>query len=84
MSTIDTLREINEDLIIFTDYDYESAIIGISDDDRVIYSYDLMVQYLQETEHMTSTEAVEWIDYNTIRANQYNSNPKKPIIMYTI
>ena len=84
MNNIDKLKEINENLIVFKDYDYESAIIGISEDDRVIYSYDLMVKYLQDNEDMSDIDAIEWLEYNTIRANHYNSDSKKPIILYTI
>ena len=54
-----------------TDFSYDTALIGVSHDDRAIYDYDLMVEWLMEEEDFTEEEAVEWIDYNTIRALSY-------------
>lgn len=39
-----------------------------------------MVTYLVEKQGMSEEEAVDWIDYNTIRALAYYD--KAPIIMY--
>ena len=57
-----------------TDFPYDSALIGVSHDDRAVYDYDLMVEWLVETEGFSEEEAVEWIDYNTIRALPYMGN----------
>ena len=54
-----------------TDFSYDTALIGVSHDDRAIYDYDLMVEWLMEDQGFTEEEAVEWIDYNTIRALPY-------------
>ena len=68
----DTLNEIGyENLIIFENPDYDSAIIGVSHDDRVVYSYNRMVKHLMDTDGMTYEDAMEFIDYNTIRAIPY-------------
>ena len=48
-------------------------------DERAVYDYDLMVKWLVEQEGMDEFEAVEWIDYNTIRACSYYQDA--PIIM---
>jgi len=64
--------------------DYISAIVGVSHDNRVIYSYGDMVSYLMKEERMTEDEAEEWIDYNTIRAINYMPEDKAPIVMYEI
>lgn len=69
-----------ENIVLFKNFDYEDAFIGISNDDRAIYDYEKMVTYLVEKQDMTIEEAVEWIDYNTIRALPYYDNA--PIIMY--
>ena len=42
-----------------------------------------MVEWLVENESFTELEAIEWIDYNTIRALPYVGD-KAPIIMYPI
>ena len=60
-----------EDTIVFENPAYETAIIGISYDDRAIYDLDLMIDYLVENDGMTEEEALEFIDYNTVRACDY-------------
>ena len=72
-----------EDVIVLTDYDYEDAIVGVTSDDRVVYDYDKMVEWLCEKENFTAEEAVEWIDYNTIRALPY-AGDKGPLIMFRV
>lgn len=77
----DLLNEMGyEDAVILENPDYDSAIIGVSESGKVIYDYDKMVEWLMETDGMTYEEAMEFIDYNTIRALPYFIN--SPIIMY--
>lgn len=71
-----------EDIILFDNYAYETAFIGISHDNRAVYDYDAMVTYLMDKENMSADEAVEWIEYNTIRALPYV--PNSPIIVYQL
>ena len=54
-----------------TDFSYDTALIGVSHDDRAVNDYDLMVEWLMDHEDFSAEEAVEWIDYNTIRALPY-------------
>lgn len=72
-----------ENVVIFKDYDYASAFVGVTDDGRAVYEYDKMVDYLMSKEDWTYEAAVEWIDYNTIRALPYMGS-KAPIIMYRL
>ena len=72
-----------EDIIYFTNFSYDDALIGISQDNRAVYDYNKMVEWLVENESFTEIEAMEWIDYNTIRALPYMGD-KAPIIMYPI
>ena len=70
-----------EDVVIFENFGYDGALIGVTHDNRAVYDYDLMVEWLMETEGFSYEEAVEWIDYNTIRALPY-AGENAPIIMY--
>lgn len=65
--------------VIFENPDYDSAIIGVSLDGRVMYDFDLMVKHLVEKDGMTEDDAVDFIEYNTIRALPYF--PHHPIIV---
>ena len=72
-----------DDAIIFENPDYDSAIVGISHDGRVIYDYNLMVYHLMDIDEMTDMDAVDFIDYNTLRSISY-AGELAPIVMYKI
>ncbi len=63
-----------EGVKFLTNFSFDTALIGVSHDDRAVYDYDLMVEWLTTEEGFTEQEAVEWIDYNTIRALPYMGN----------
>ena len=72
-----------EDSVVFENPDYDSAIIGVTeDDDRVVYDFDLMVKHLVDTDGMTELEAIEFIEYNTMRSLPYVENA--PVIIRRI
>lgn len=71
-----------ENILIFSDDEYSTAFIGISDDDRAVYDYDLTVEWAVENYKISAEEAIDWIDYNTIRSLPYYDNA--PIIVYRI
>lgn len=55
-----------EESIVFKNPDYDNAIIGVTDDGNVVYDFYKMVQHLEEEDGMTTEEAIEFIEYNTI------------------
>ena len=71
-----------EDAVVFDSPDYDDAIIGVSEDGRVVYNYDAMVECLTEQDDMNEEEAREFIDYNAIRSLQYQHDA--PIVMYPL
>ncbi|MBP5364569.1 MAG: helix-turn-helix transcriptional regulator [Bacteroidales bacterium] len=83
--TIDQLKEWlcdrdYEDTVVLESPDYLSAIVGISNDGRLIYDYEKMVEHLVATDGMDYEEACEFIDFNTIGALPYMGE-KRPVIM---
>ena len=72
-----------EDIIIFKNFDYEDALIGVSDDGRAIYDYDLMIKCLMDEEGWSLEDSIDWVNYNTIRSLPYAGN-KAPIVMYRL
>lgn len=69
-----------EDTVVLENPDYLSAIVGVSDDGRLIYDYEKMAEHLMVTDGMDYEEACEFIDVNTIGAMPYMGE-KRPIIM---
>ena len=72
-----------EDVIIFCSDSYDDALIGVSEDGRAIYDFDLMVEWLMKQDDMDETAAIEWIEYNTIRSLPYVGD-KAPIVMFRV
>lgn len=69
-----------EGAVVLENPDYISAILGVTDDGRVVYSYEGMVEDLVETEGMDYDEAADFVSYNTLRALPYMGE-KAPIII---
>lgn len=72
LSTLDECK-------IFSDPDFDDAIIGITTDDRVVYSFHGMIESLMNSAGITYEEAKEFIEYNTIRSLPYEENA--PVIV---
>lgn len=67
-----------------TDYSYDTALIGVTDDNRAVYDFDKMVDWLLEKEGFKDpVDAIEWIYYNTIRPLAYMGSDA-PLIMYPL
>lgn len=60
-----------EDTMVFDNASYDNSIIGVSTDGRVVYSFSKMVEELMTDNGWSEMEAIEWIEYNTIRALPY-------------
>lgn len=72
-----------EGIKYLADFSYDTALIGVTNDGRTVYDYDLMVEWLIDHEHFTEEESRDWIDYNTLRALPYMGEDS-PIIMYRL
>lgn len=72
-----------EDVKVLKDFSYDTALIGVTHDDRTVYDFDKMVEWLMETQGYSQEEAIEWIEYNTIRALPY-MGPDSPVILYPL
>jgi hypothetical protein len=81
----DILVEIGlENSIVFENPSYDDAIIGYDEiTQRVVYDYEKMVECLVKEDGMEYDEAMEFIDYNTIRACPYMGE-NAPIILKKI
>jgi hypothetical protein len=75
-------EENNITINVFENPSYESAIIGLSYDERVIYDMDKMIMDLMIKESLSFEDALEFIEYNTLRALPYMGDGA-PIILYT-
>ncbi len=70
-----------ENLLVFSEDYWIDAIIGLNEEyERVVYSYSKLVKLMCENENCSEEEAIDYIEYNTIRSLPYYKN--SPIIVY--
>jgi hypothetical protein len=53
-----------EDVIIYDNPSYDDALIGITNDNRAVYDYDKMIEWLVTNEDMDYDEAADFICWN--------------------
>ena len=63
--------EIHEETLRIDSPSFDTAIVGIDYFGRLIYDYDRMIAELMETDNIAEEEAIDFIDYNTIRSIPY-------------
>jgi hypothetical protein len=68
-----------DEYVRFVEPSFDSAIIGVSHDYRLIYSYNRMVEEYMDQHQCSADEAMEWIEVNTIPSLPYYEN--SPIIL---
>ena len=78
---LDIRKQLPSDAIVFDNHAYDNSIIGTTFDGRAIYDFDKMVKELMADEDWCEDDAVEWINYNTLRALPYGGE-KTPMIVY--
>ena len=66
--------------VILDDYAYDNSIIGITIDGKLIYEINRMIEEYANDNQCSEEEAIEWIEYNTIRALPYMGS-KAPVIV---
>ena len=70
-----------EGALVFDNASYDNSIVGVTTDRRVVYDYNKMIAELMEDEGWSYDDAVDWIEFNTIRSLPY-AGEMAPIIMY--
>lgn len=86
--TFNTVDELREYLIgreftgtVYLDNpSFVKAIIGITESGQLIYDYNLMILAAMEEQEWECEEAIEWIEYNTLRSIPYMGD-LRPIVM---
>ena len=87
MDTLDELKDYLcergcEETIVFDDF--VEAFIGISHDCRAVYDYNKMIEsYCLHNEGSTVEDAIDWMEYNTIRSIPY-AGEYAPIVVYGV
>lgn len=68
-----------ESVKIFKEPTYETAFIGMTSDDKPVYDYDKMLEFLQKKHGMSIDEAMDFISFN----DSFRDSDT-PIILYKV
>lgn len=79
MTRQDLIDKGYEDSVVFENPSYDGCIIGVTTDRIMVYSLSQMVAWYSKNEKCSEREALEFIEYNTIRALSYQANA--PVIL---
>ena len=74
--------ELDEDAIVFDNPSFDNSIIGVTTDGNVVYDYHKMIIELMEDDGISEQEAIDWIEYNTLRAIPY-AGEMAPVVIFT-
>lgn len=66
---------------LFEPESYDEAIIGVTEDGGVVYSYDKLAEALILHDNMSYEDAIEWLDFNTVRTVPYIHEYQPTILM---
>ena len=65
-------------VVVFSNPDYTTALIGLTPTNQAVYDYNLMVEYLVTNENMNEEEAEDFICYN----DSFCYGKNYPVIYY--
>ena len=68
------------DVLMLDNHAYDRSIVGITVDGKLVYDYEKMVEEFMDDEECDELEALEWLEYNTMRALPYMGE-RRPIIL---
>jgi len=72
-----------ENSVLLEPEQYDEAVVGVTWEGRVVYSYEKIVDMLMRVDGMPYEDAIEYTDYNTVRGVDY-MGPYAPILIYGI
>ena len=69
-----------DDVVHFDGPEFDGGIVGVTTDGRLVYSYDRLAEALSEANKWSREDAVDWIEFNTLRSLPY-IGPRAPVVM---
>lgn len=71
MVDVEIREMLDEGTVVFDNPSFDNSIIGITTDGSAVYSYDNMVREYMDEYGCDEQQAIDWIEFNTIRSIPY-------------
>lgn len=81
MDKLEILTELGFENSTVMDSIYDAAITGFTTEGNIVYNYDKMINELMKADGMSREEAIEYVEFNAVRAIPYAPDPKPIIVM---
>lgn len=75
--------ELEEDAVVFERPAFDNSIIAVTTDGKAVYDYRKMVSELMEDDEISEEEAIDWIEYNSLRAIPY-AGEMAPVVVFML
>ena len=75
--------ELDEDAIVFDNPAFDNSIIAVTTNGQAVYDYYKMVAELMEDDGISEQDAIDWIEYNTLRVIPY-AGEMAPIVVFML
>ena len=78
-------EDILNKIVVLEGDEFASGVVGITEDYKLVYSYEKLVKSLTNS-YGSEEDAVEWLEYNTLRAIPYMSSDGllAPVIIHEL
>lgn len=74
------IEKCGKDAIVLEPEFLDNAIIGTTTDGRVVYDYYLLADAFVKYDNMSYEDAIEWIEFNTLRSLPYMGEKRPEVI----
>lgn len=69
-----------DDTVLLDGPEFDGGLVGVTTDGRLVYSYDKLAEALCEANRWSREDAIDWIEFNTIRSLPY-IGARAPVVM---
>jgi hypothetical protein len=83
MINYEVRKQLPTDTLVLDNHAYDNSIIGLTFDGRAIYEFELMCEEFSDDEQCSIEDAIDWVEYNTLRALPYLGE-KHPIVVSVV
>jgi len=70
-----------DEMVRFDSPSYDDAVVGVTNDGRLVYDYELMAESLAKSDGISIEDAIEFIDYNAI-GSLAGGDAGMPVVLY--
>lgn len=74
-------KEQDQEIIMLDSPYFDKSVVGVTEDGRLVYDFDKMVKEYRKDERCSELDAIEFLEYNTLRAIPYMGEGA-PIIVH--